>query len=598
MFNTLLLCLSLIFIVFPVRAEEMKNNYIAEYFIPSPSRTTQADVHYSITLQNPTGKEASEQFLISIPSSFRATDIAGVVNEKTVAVQSSLEQNQLNIIVPLATDEDLKDKLNISLNFKQENILTQQGQVYELLIPTLLPSLKTESSVLVHLPAELRNSVILSKPMFSSRTSDTLSWNRVDGKTIQVAFGKGQNFAVKLRYQLENSSPLPSKATVAFPPDTIGQRVIFKSLTEAPENITVDHDGNVLAKYLLSPSQKKEIVYTADILLYQVANEEVATYQKKQFQSQKKYLLKPFSSGLDNAPKFSSINSVYSYVLATLSYDYSQLSNNSPRYRHKPISEILGSPSNSVCLDYSSLFISLARQNALYAREIIGYGFSPNEQIRPQSGDILHAWAEYYNLEKNQWFAVDPTWEDTSKIDYFSSLDLNHIALAIRGESSASPYPAGFFRFKTPSDTNLVSITYADSVPQIKKSIELKLKKGSAAITAGNSATYLFSVRNSGNVTQYNLPVSAEGEDLDIRLSSKVIDVIAPLQTVSITADLKPNRFTHNDGTEFKLVVGDNKYQHRLKILPAGYNIAFVSSFSVLSVLILILIVVKRFKNA
>ena len=222
MFNTLLLCLSLIFIVFPVRAEEMKNNYIAEYFIPSPSRTTQADVHYSITLQNPTGKEASEQFLISIPSSFRATDIAGVVNEKTVAVQSSLEQNQLNIIVPLATDEDLKDKLNISLNFKQENILTQQGQVYELLIPTLLPSLKTESSVLVHLPAELRNSVILSKPMFSSRTSDTLSWNRVDGKTIQVAFGKGQNFAVKLRYQLENSSPLPSKATVAFPPDTIG----------------------------------------------------------------------------------------------------------------------------------------------------------------------------------------------------------------------------------------------------------------------------------------------------------------------------------------------------------------------------------------
>ncbi|MGB2731499.1 MAG: transglutaminase family protein [Microgenomates group bacterium] len=597
MFKKLFFVFAAVLLSFPVHAQSPKNMYKAEYFLSSPNTSTQADVRYSIQLQNPTGKQSSEQFLISLPSGFRATDIEGMVNDHLVSIQTALEQNQLNIIVPLITTEDLKDILNISLHFKQENVLTKQGNVYELLIPTLLPSSTANSSVTVNLPNELQNLVLLSKPMFSSRTRETLSWNQVNGKTIQVFFGKNQQYDLGLTYQIENTSPIPGYVTLTFPPDTIDHQVVLDSISEKPNDVTIDSDGNVLGRYLLRPSEKKEVKYKAKVILGTVPREDILNYQRNLFRSQKHYLLKPFLTKMQNPPRFSSIKSVYSYVLATLSYDYSQLSNDSPRYNHKTFSEIIRSPSNSVCLDYSSLIVSLARQNALYAREVVGYGFSPNEQIRPQSGDMLHSWAEYYDTTQNRWYAVDPTWEDTSKVDYFSALDLNHIALVIRGASSSEPYPAGFYRFSSSNQSKLVSVSYAETVPNIKSSLVIKRMGGKNSVTAGDGNTFTYSVLNTGNVTLYAVPLSATGEGLRLNLSQKTIEAIAPLQSVDIQIKLQTDRFTKKTNTQVVFHVGDNISEQDIKILPTGYNIAFVSSFGVLLILILTLLVLRQLKH-
>lgn len=598
MCKKLLFLLAAIFLTFPVNAQSSKNSYKAEYVLSSPVDSTQADVTYSIQLQNPTGKESSEQFLISLPSGFRATEIEGKVNNQLVSVQTAIEQNQLSIIVPLILTEDLKDILNISLHFKQENVLTKQGNIYEVLIPTLLPSSNTDSSVTVHLPTELQNSVLMSKPLFSSRTPDSITWNQLNGKTIQVFFGKNQQYDLHLTYQLENTSPLPGEITLPFPPDTVYQRIFLDSISEKPKNISIDPDGNILGRYLLRPSEKKEVSYNAKVILEAVPRDDILTYQENLFKSQKNYLLRPFLSNMQNPPRFSSIKSVYSYVLATLSYDYSQLSNDSPRYTHKTFSEIVRSPSDSVCLDYSSLFVSLARQNALYAREIIGYGFSPNEQIRPQSGDLLHSWAEYYDTDSDRWNAVDPTWEDTSQIDYFSAFDLNHIALAIRGESSDKPNPAGFYRFNSSTQSKLVSVSYTNSIPSIDKTLSTKQKSGKKSVVAGDENTFIYSITNKGNITQYAVPLSVTGEGLHLNLSQNSIDAIAPMQTIEIPVKVLTDRFTRKTKTRLIFHASNSAVEQDIKILPAGYNIAFILSFGVLSILILILFILKKLRNA
>lgn len=598
MHKKLLFVVTAIFLSFPVYAQSLKNSYQAEYVLSSPKTVTQADVTYRIQLQNPTGKESSEQFLISLPSGFRATEIEGKVNDQLVSVQTAIEQNQLSIIIPLILTEELKDVLNISLRFKQENVLTKQGNLYEMLIPTLLPSSTSDSSVTVHLPAELQNSVLLSKPLFSSRTPVSLTWNQVNGKTIQVYFGKNQQYDLSLTYQLENISPLPGEVTMPFPPDTVNQRIVLDSISEKPKNVSIDPDGNILGHYLLRPSEKKEVSYNAKVVLETIPQEDILTYQKNLFKSQKNYLLRPFLSHIQNPPRFSSIKSVYSYVLATLSYDYSQLSKSSPRYTHKKFSEILRFPSDSVCLDYSSLFVSLARQNALYAREIIGYGFSPNEQIRPQSGDLLHSWAEYYDIDSNRWNAVDPTWEDTSQIDYFTAFDLNHIALAIRGESSDKPNPAGFYRFSSSTQSKLVSVSYANSIPSIDQTLIVKRKSGKNSIVADHEETYMYSVTNEGNVTQYAVPLSVAGEGLHLNLSQNSIDAIAPMQTIEIPVKVLTDRFTRKTKTRLIFHASNSAVEQDIKILPAGYNIAFILSFGVLSILILILFILKKLRNA
>lgn len=598
MFKKLLFVFATVLLSLPVHAESPKNSYAIEYFLSSPSTSTQADVRYSIRLQNPTGKESSEQFLISLPSGFRATDIEGVVNDQSVSVQTTVEQNQLSIIVPLINTEELKDILNISLRFKQENILTKQGSVYELLIPTLLSSSAAESSVTVHLPTELQNSVLVSKPLFTSRAQDTLSWNQVNGKTIQVFFGKNQQYDLDLTYQLENTSPIPGNVTLPFPPDTINQRIILDSVSEIPNKVTIDSDGNVLGHYSLRPSERKEIRYKSKVILETVPRDDILHYQRSMFRSQKDYLLKPFLTNMQNPPRFSSIKSVYSYVLATLSYDYSQLSNDAPRYTHKTFPEIIRSPSNSVCLDYSSLFVSLARQNALYAREIVGYGFSPNEQIRPQSGDVLHSWAEYYDTNSNRWTAVDPTWEDTSQIDYFSTFDLNHIALAIRGESRSEPNPAGFYRYNSSTNSKLVSVSYTSSIPSVNRTLLIKQKSVKNSVVAGDENTFTYSVTNTGNVTQYAVPLTVIGDGLQLILSQKSIDAIAPMQTIEVRVKVLADRFTKNTKTQLVFRAGNDSLQQDMKILPTGYNIAFISSFGVLTILLIILFIVHKLKHA
>jgi transglutaminase-like putative cysteine protease len=55
-----------------------------------------------------------------------------------------------------------------------------------------------------------------------------------------------------------------------------------------------------------------------------------------------------------------------------------------------------------VCLEFTDLFIAIARAAGIPAREIDGFGYTQNAINRPISidEDILHAWPEYYDTAK------------------------------------------------------------------------------------------------------------------------------------------------------------------------------------------------------
>jgi hypothetical protein len=83
--------------------------------------------------------------------------------------------------------------------------------------------------------------------------------------------------------------------------------------------------------------------------------------------------------------------------------------------------------------------------------------------INLKSGDLLHSWPEFYDPNFG-WVAVDPTWGNTSKTDYFTKLDTNHFAFVIKGINSEYPLPAGMYR--TDDSTKLIDISFAyESAP-------------------------------------------------------------------------------------------------------------------------------------
>ena len=205
---------------------------------------------------------------------------------------------------------------------------------------------------------------------------------------------------------------------------------------------------------------------------------------------------------------------IYDYVVKTLTYDYTRsTSTNETRIGAK---EILSRPENAVCLEFTDLFIALARAAQIPAREVDGYAFTDNEAERPLSliPDILHAWPEYYDDHKKAWVMVDPTWGNTTNgMDYFSTFDLSHIAFVIKGTDSTYPVPAGGYKISEKNTERDVTVEFTKEVliPNDNFSIVSEMEK--AALSG-------FPIHGSIRVANIGIGLSREQK---LRVESKTL---------------------------------------------------------------------------
>jgi len=165
----------------------------------------------------------------------------------------------------------------------------------------------------------------------------------------------------------------------------------------------------------------------------------------------------------------------YKYVVENLEYD-TEITQENTIQRHGAL-KALTQKGAWACMEFTDLFIALTRAMGIPARELNGFAFSEGESIVPtpvdfNTGDMLHAWAEFYDPNFG-WVQVDPTWGNTSGIDYFTKLDTNHLAFVVKGVSSEEPYPAGAYRL----DTNQKQINVDFAEKQIDFEPKLEFKK-------------------------------------------------------------------------------------------------------------------------
>jgi hypothetical protein len=179
-------------------------------------------------------------------------------------------------------------------------------------------------------------------------------------------------------------------------------------------------------------------------------------------------------------------------------------------------------------MEFTDLFIALAREKGIYAREINGYGFSDDPNLRPLSliSDLLHSWPEYFDEKNSLWRPVDPTWENTSGIDYFHSLDLNHIVFAIHGKNPILPLSAGMYKIENSKD---VSIKIAHTLP--KEQVEINLNENiKPQIIDKNRYKAKITLTNDSNVFLKNSFLKIQSPSLKVSPDKIKIDVLAPYQ--------------------------------------------------------------------
>lgn len=346
--------------------------------------------------------------------------------------------------------------LNFTISFDTPDIVQQQGSIYEVDIPGIANQHDfSQFNVQVIVPTYFGEPTYI-KP----KTGDTdLSFSKEDlgSGGVSIGFGESAMYAFTLTYHLGNKNVFPVRTEMALPPDTTYQTVSIEDISPKPTNVIQDVDGNWLAQYSLYPSEKKTITVRGTVAVQLQPREHIETAE-----TLKKYLRKDtYWESTDPkiqklAQQLKTPKAIYDYVVQTLSYDFSRVTEEKERLGAVGV---LQNPKSAVCLEFTDLFIALARAADIPAREVDGFAYAKNPKERPVSleSDILHAWPEYYDTEKRTWIMVDPTWGNTTEgVDYFDVFDFNHIAFVVKGIDSTYPVPAG--GYKLVGDTSVKQV--------------------------------------------------------------------------------------------------------------------------------------------
>jgi hypothetical protein len=363
------------------------------------------------------------------------------------------------------------------------------------------------------------NPEVFNTGLSSDSRNIVTTFPNLKGDGASLLFGKTQIFDLKLKYSLENPTNTASITQIAFPPDTPYQRVNYKSLEPIPNEIKTDLDGNWIATYKLEPNSAT--IVNANLLVQLTLEPDYAipfALPDQNLLSSQKYWPVDNKQIKELNQDFASLKDAYNYVVNSLEYDFNNISNEVER--HGAL-EALENPESALCQEFSDLFITFSRTRGVPARRITGYSYTQNEILRPLSyvADILHAWPEYFDEEKQAWIPVDPTWENTSGgIDYFNQFDLNHIVFAINGQSSELPYPAGSYRLQGEENQKTIEVTFANQFLSVSPDLEFKMVDQNIFGWPIPQTTKLFIFNRTGQA-HYDLNLAIIPEDGQTTLS-------------------------------------------------------------------------------
>ncbi len=594
--------------------------FVLAFFFVSFSRSALADdnfsTDYNVTYainQNATTHVDIKASLTNLTTNYYASSYSVNLGFKDVANIRASDAN--GTIAPIISNGD--SGTNIKLNFNTRTAGYNVKQNFEISFDTNevaqnfnhvwdinIPGISNQSdfstfNVSVIYPSFLGNPAYI-KPTPSSiniQNGNQLNFTKQDlgSSGISIAFGNFQVYDFNLIYHLTNQNYFPITTEIALPPNTNYQDVQVNNFSQKPTNVKLDKDGNWLAQYSLEPHKNIDVKVSGKVKVYlnpksqDLSSSDLTDYLKSQ-----PYWEADNAKIVDLAKTLKTPFAIYQYVAKTLNYDFNRVQTDSPRLGAL---QALNKPDSAVCLEFSDLFIALARAAGIPAREVEGYGYSNNPQERPLSlvEDVLHAWPEYYDFDKKAWIMVDPTWGNTTGgVDYFNTLDFDHIAFVIKGEASDYPIPAGGYKLLTSKNTKDVSVNIGSSFNQTAAMLNSEINIPNNLVAGLPIEGSVKITNTSQNFIQQQI-VTASTNFLTPNKQSFTVNNIPPFGSVNIPLSFDSTPFLTNHKDTVKITAGNYTFYKSVNIIPFFVNsifilggIIFVSTCIILSLIALI----------
>jgi len=581
-----------------VIASDFKTDYQVEYNLSQSQNNLNSQADFKIKIINLKSEVFVSKFAINFPSTFPITNLKTSDDNGFIIPKVITDEEKTRIELEFSNPAVGKDSVNtFFLNFDQANLFKINGKIWEVVLPVIENTQNESYKVTINLPETTDKKISISKPKPDTITGNKIIWNNPNTKTIYAVFGESQVYLAELTYHLKNDQIYPIFTEVAFPPETTNQKFFLQSINPPPESVRLDEDGNYLGKYFLKPLETKTIIYKSLIEVYSKTRDEATLYFRKAINQQKNYLLTSKKywqiNQINKIKNITEPKEIYNFVTNTLKYNFNKINSQNKRLG---ADVVLSNPDQAVCMEFTDLFIGIAREKGIYSREIQGYGFSLDPKLQPisLSSDILHAWPEYFDIKTENWTAVDPTWENTSGIDYFSSFDLNHIAFVIHGKNPEYPMPAGMYKIENSRD---ISIKPTVDQPTEKKEVVIEGINFPTTISDKKSYQGKFIIKNNGSSYLWQIPVDLEAKNIILKKEKFIIPVLAPFEKNTILFDyITKDKNKKIQGELVIKVLQKELLRQKIIVVPTIY-ILIINFFAVLLGLSILFVIYRAFSK-
>ncbi len=598
-----------LFSIFPalfiVHAADFRSDYQVTYNLSPSQNGLNTHVNFQIKITNLRSDIYVNKFSISFPKNFLIHNLSATDDNGPITPTITFEDSSTNINMEFSKPNTGRNSVNnFNLNFDQDNLFQINGSIWEVILPTIENKGDSNYRIIVNLPPGSDREISIAKPVPDSVTNlpsgRQIIWNNPPTKTIYAVFGDNQIYQTELTYHISNPKLIPVLTEIAIPPDTLYQKIYLKSLSEIPDSVYRDEDGNFMARYYLNPRESKIIDLQLFIKTFSKPRPEVVAYTSSEIANEQKYLLSAqkywqiSDTNLSRISGFKTVEDIYNFVIGDLKYNYSRLNQNDNI--RLGADGALNHPDQAVCVEFTDLFVAAAREKGIMAREIEGYGYTQDPQLRPLSlsSDILHSWPEYYNPKTKLWVSVDPTWQNTSGIDYFSSFDLNHIVFAIHGKHSDYPLPAGMYKFEKSHDVLVKPTTI---MPPEKQKLSLSDPQFPQTIADNQSYQTKLVIKNDGNMYAWNIPVEIDSANVKLNKSRITIPILAPYEQKEIPLEYSAAVKNKQQNGQIMITVNGNSLLNTsITIIPYYYDLSLKIA-SMILVLAILIIAFRIFRN-
>lgn len=444
-----------------IEAASFSTNYDITFTLKSDGS---AQVNQKISLKNLTADLFASQYSLDIGST-QISNISGVDSSGSIQVTSK-EQKDSTIINAKLNDKVIgkNKKVNFTLNYTIKNLAVKKGNIWDVLVPGISTSEKLDVFTLkINAPKSFGEAYSIFPPPKKETANKQFNIYTFDKKqdpteTIVASFGKFQVIEFTFIHNIKNSNFFSTDERIIIPRESPFQEVFYSEMNPRPNNIEIDADGNYLAVYSLKAGEEKVVSIKGFARIDKNFAEKYSSLETTELSTNaEKFWQKDSETINKQVGDLKDVRAINQFVIGALSFNSKKIDENIKNRKGAEFALI--DKEGSLTSEFVDLFIAAARAKQIPTRQVVGFAFGGNEKIYPtvvngdSSSKNLHTWVEYFDVENGIWKQADPTWEETSRVNYIDQFDANHFALFVRSSSSENPKIPEIFTEGTSSGT-------------------------------------------------------------------------------------------------------------------------------------------------